>query len=261
MAGASSAQDSLPSFRAVIRSGKVILSWSSPYLNVVQLTVQRSPDSLKGYKSVATLPDPALRENGFLDNRAPDTRQFYRIYVQLQGGIFFTTPSKRAIPESEAPPMVRTPAVYTPIFRATPEPALESAQVIPTWNALLEGGLRPIIARRSRSSIRFAVNPLATDIHTLDVRIPNDLLSPSVFMFINPDGNVLLALPAARASGYRIQFYLPEGGPFFQISRPKEPSLIIDKVNFQRSGWFEFDVYEDDRLKERKRIFIPKTRQ
>ena len=41
----------------------------------------------------------------------------------------------------------------------------------------------------------------------------------------------------------------------------KDPFLIIDKVNFLRSGWFEFEVYEDERLRERKRIFIPKTRQ
>lgn len=257
------AQDTLPSFRAVIRSGKVVLSWVNLSARVVQLTIQRSSDSLQGFKSIAPMPDPSLRENGFMDMRAPDAKQFYRIYVQESGGYFFTTPSRRAIPESEAPPIVRATPIYTP-----PAPKYvpvievqEPAQLIPTVTTLLESGMRPIIAKKTPGRIRFAVQPIAADIKVLDVRIPNSLLSPSVFMLINPEGNLQLALPSDRAGSYRIQFYLPDGAPFFQVSKLKDPYLIIDKVNFQRSGWFEFEVYEDERLRERKRIFIPKTRQ
>ena len=257
------AQDTLPSFRAVIRSGKVVLSWVNLSSRVIQLTIQRSSDSLQGFKSIAPMPDPSLLENGFMDMRAPDTRQFYRIYVQESGGYFFTTPSRRAIPESEAPPIVRSTPIYTPPApKYTPVMEVqEPAQLIPTVNTLMESGLRPMIAKRSPGRIRFAVQPLAVDIKELEVRIPNSLLSPSVFMLINPEGNLQLALPSDRAGSYRIQFFLPDGAPFFQVSKVKDPFLIIDKVNFLRSGWFEFEVYEDERLRERKRIFIPKTRQ
>lgn len=261
--GSVAAQDTLPSFRAVIRSGKVVLSWVNLSSRVVQLTIQRSSDSLQGFKSIAPMPDPALTENGFMDMRAPDTRQFYRIYVQESGGYFFTTPSRRAIPESMAPPIVRATPIYTPPApKYTPviEPQ-EPAQQIPTFNTLMESGVRPMIAKRSPGRIRFAVQPIAVDIRELEVRIPNSLLSPSVFMLINPDGNLQLALPSERAGSYRIQFFLPDGAPFFQVSKVKDPFLIIDKVNFLRSGWFEFEVYENERLRERKRIFIPKTRQ
>lgn len=257
------AQDTLPSFRAVIRSGKVVLSWVNLSNRVVQLTIQRSSDSLQGFKSIAPMPDPALAENGFMDMRAPDTRQFYRIYVQESGGYFFTTPSRRAIPESMAPPIVRSTPIYTPPApKYTPviEPQ-EPAQQIPTLNGLISSGMRPMLAKRAPGRIRFATQPLAVDIKELEVRIPNSLLSPSVFMLINPEGNLQLALPSDRAGSYRIQFFLPDGAPFFQVSKVKDPFLIIDKVNFQRSGWFEFEVYEDERLRERKRIFIPKTRQ
>lgn len=263
LCGPLAAQDTLPSFRAVIRSGKVVLSWVNLSSRVVQLTIQRSSDSLQGYKSIAPMPDPGLPENGFMDMRAPDTRQFYRIYVQESGGYFFTTPARRAIPESEAPPIVRATPIYTqpaPKYTPVPEPQ-EPLQLIPTFNSLLESGLRPVIARRAPGRIRFAVQPLAVDVKVLDVRIPNSLLSPSVFMLINPDGNLQLALPSDRAGSYRVQFFLPDGAPFFQVSKVKDPFLIIDKVNFQRSGWFEFEVYENERLRERKRIFIPKTRQ
>jgi hypothetical protein len=158
---------------------------------------------------------------------------------------------------------VRATPIYTPPApKYTPVVEIqEPAQLIPTVGAWMESGMRPIFAKKSPGRIRFAVQPVAVDVRELEVRIPNSLLSPSVFMMINPEGNLQLALPSNKAGSYRIQFYLPEGGPFFQVSKIKEPFLIIDKVNFMRSGWFEFEVYEDERLRERKRIFIPKTRQ
>lgn len=257
------AQDTLPNFRAVIRSGRVVLSWVNLSPRVVQLTIQRSSDSLQGFKSIAPMPDPALRENGFMDNRAPDTRQFYRIYVQESGGYFYTTPSRRAIPESEAAPIVRIAPIFVqPAQKPVPvAPSNEPAQLIPTFNSLQKAGLKPVMAQWSFGRIRFSTQPLPPETRVLDVRIPAALLNPSVFMFVNPDGNLLLALPESKLSGFRIQFYLPDGAPFFQIARLKEPSLVIDKANFLRSGWFDFEVYEHEMLRERKRIFIPKSRQ
>lgn len=259
-----SAQDTLPNFRAVIRSGRVVLSWVNLSPRVVQLTIQRSSDSLQGFKSIAPMPDPALKENGFMDSRAPDTRQFYRIYVQESGGYFFTTPSRRAIPESEAPPIVRAAPIYVqPAQKTTPIPlpSKETEQQIPTFNNLKQSGFKPVMAKWPTGRIRFSDQQLTADYRILDVKIPSALLNPSVFMFINPDGNLLLALPETKLSGFRIQFYLPDGAPFFQISKLKEPSLVIDKANFLRSGWFDFEVYEHEMLRERKRIFIPKSRQ
>lgn len=170
MASPAHSQDTLPSFRAVIRSGKVVLSWVNLSSRVIQLTIQRSSDSLQGFKSIAPMPDPSLTENGFMDMRAPDTRQYYRIYVQESGGYFFTTPSRRAIPESEAPPIVRARPIYippapkyTPIIEVQ-----EPAQQIPTINSLTASGMRPIIAKRAPGRIRFAVQPIAVEIKELE---------------------------------------------------------------------------------------------
>ena len=66
-------QDTLPDFTVVNRNGKVILSWVNDFPVIKQLSIQRSPDSLKGFKTILTLPDPSSVNNGFLDNNAPDT--------------------------------------------------------------------------------------------------------------------------------------------------------------------------------------------
>ena len=62
-------QDTLPDFSAVIRRGnKVLISWSNPYGGRIrQLSIQRSGDSLRAFKTIMTIPDPTVLQNGFLD--------------------------------------------------------------------------------------------------------------------------------------------------------------------------------------------------
>ncbi|HEX5026646.1 MAG TPA: hypothetical protein VFV68_15305, partial [Agriterribacter sp.] len=70
------AQDTLPNFTVVNRNGKIILSWVNHYPVIKQLSIQRSADSTKGFKTILTLPDPTSVTNGFLDNSAPDVTSF-----------------------------------------------------------------------------------------------------------------------------------------------------------------------------------------
>jgi hypothetical protein len=219
-----SSQDTLPSFSAVIRSGKVIVSWVNPYENIVQITVQRSSDSLQGFRSILTIPDPRTPVNGYLDAKAPDTRQFYRLYVQLPGGRFYLTRSRR--------------------------PFLDSSRTV-----------RFELARNMKSGIRFTDGKSVEDSILLGVEPPPNLYKPSEFVFSDDEGNVSLAFPEAGRKKYRIQFQLPDGKPYLTLTNLKDPLLTLDKANFQKSGWYEFDVYEDDKFKERNKVFIPRGRQ
>ena len=44
----------------------------------------------------------------------------------------------------------------------------------------------------------------------------------------------------------------------FELTEIKDPSLIVDKTNFQHAGWFRFELYDGDQLKEKNKLFIPK---
>ena len=219
-----SAQDTLPSFSAVIRSGKVIVSWVNPYEDIVQITVQRSYDSLQGFRSILTIPDPRTPVNGYLDAKAPDTRQFYRLYVQRSGGRFYLTRSRR--------------------------PFVDSSRSV-----------RFELARNTKSGIRFTDGKSVEDSLFLGSEPSRNLYKPSDFVYSDDEGNVSLAFPEAGKRKYRIQFLLPDGKPYLNVANLKEPLLTLDKANFQRSGWYEFDVYEDEKFKERNKVFIPKGRQ
>ena len=73
-------QDTLPDFTVVNRNGKVILSWVNDFPVIKQLSIQRSPDSLKGFKT-------------------------YKLYILLDNGNYmFSTAQK---PHKDRPPVAK----------------------------------------------------------------------------------------------------------------------------------------------------------
>src|SRR5580704_4202152 len=90
------AQDTLPRFTATARGpGKILISWHNNYPVVSQISIQRSPDSLKDFTTLLTVPDPKLPENGAVDSKAIHPNFYYRLFVVLDNGKYFFTPSRR----------------------------------------------------------------------------------------------------------------------------------------------------------------------
>ncbi|HSC36537.1 MAG TPA: hypothetical protein VLD19_01650, partial [Chitinophagaceae bacterium] len=79
------AQDTLPKFTLVNKgNGRIIISWTSPYKSSVhQLSIQRSFDSTRNFKTILTLPDPTVPQNGYVDTKAPTEHMFYRLFILL----------------------------------------------------------------------------------------------------------------------------------------------------------------------------------
>lgn len=89
-------QEMLPDFSVYkIGGNRVVVSWLHNYNDVKQLSVQRSYDKNNYFKTIGTMPDPAIKQNGFADVQAPTDSMYYRIFVMFEGGRFFTTKVKR----------------------------------------------------------------------------------------------------------------------------------------------------------------------
>ena len=217
-------QDTLPSFTVKNRFGKVIVSWTNPFDSLVQISIQRSPDSLKGFKTILTIPDPRAITNGFLDSKAPNTTQFYKLYVQRPGGRYFFTKAQK--------------------------PVVDSSRTV-----------KYELASNKSSGIKYINGAPQQDSAKLKVPDMKNIFTPSIFVYTNPEGNVVVVLPEQKSKAYSLKFFLPDGTPVFQMSKVKESMLTLDKSNFQRSGWFNFELYENDVLKEKSKLFIPKDRQ
>ncbi len=242
-AGPLFAQDTLPAFTVKNRYGRIIISWVNPFDSLVQISIQRSPDTLKGFKTIATLPDPAAVTNGYLDSKAPNANQFYKIYVQQPGGQFFTTKAMR--------PVVDTARVVASTGK---NPAARMSKEDSTKAIRLE------LAGPPGTGGRYADGrPIADSGKSLSGQVIVTY-TPSVFVYTNKDGNVVVALPEAKVNIFSLKFYRENGTPVFQLNRVKEPMLILDKSNFLHSGWFSFELYENDKLLEKKRIYVPRDR-
>jgi hypothetical protein len=215
------AGDTLPSFSVKNRLGKIIISWVNNFPELVQISIQRSPDSLRGYKTILTVPDASAITNGYLDNKAPDQKSFYRLYVQQPGGKYFFTKPARPIVDTSR-------------------------------------NIKYEIAKNNQVTIRNNNGHQQTD--SMAVKAPEVKPSfiPSSFVFTNIDGNVSIALPNAKQANYTLKFYREDDTPLFQMSRVKEEQLTLDKSNFVKSGWFKFELFENEMLKEKHKFFIPR---
>ena len=118
----------------------------------------------------------------------------------------------------------------------------------------LEAGLykrfRDSVAARTKDTI-YSVDNNRADIHPF---VPKYVWKPSVYVFTNTQGYVSIVLPQFKQHKYHIIFYEEDGSELFRIKTIKEGELVLDKANFIHAGWFHFELFEDDKLKEKSKF-------
>jgi hypothetical protein len=223
-----SAQDTLPKFSVKnVGNSRIIISWTNNYQVVKQISIQRSADSLKNYKTILSVPDPMNKENGYVDTKAPYTNMFYRLFIVLDGSRFQFTSSKR--------PMIDT----TQVVMAT-----EQKKLLDPFSIEVN---RP--AKDMDSTLK---------VSGLDARNKPAIWIPSVYVYAAKDGNIHLNLPEEDTKKYSVKFYDENDHFLFEIKDLNESSLILDKTNFYHAGWFKFELFADDKLKEKNKFYIEK---
>ena len=290
ISGVVAAQDTLPKFTLLNKgAGRIIISWSNPFgRKIHQLSIQRSADSLKNFKSILTLPDPTVPENGFADTKAPADNLFYRLYILLDSGKYiFSNPKRptldmarpaspvtRLLPESSLPP---DSAAALPAPAATGaaakepktepvKPVVKPREVIPEKVVFVKrrdtlvARVPASLARRYRDSVlaRSRDTVVFNNPDTIFIRpfVPKEVYRPSKFVFTDRDGNVKLMLPLAAEKKYTLKFFDDRNIPALEIKQIKDSVLTLDKSNFIHAGWFSFELFEDGLLKEKHKLYI-----
>ncbi len=95
---AAAQQDTLPNFS--VKNGgnnRYIIGWTNPFPNMKQISIQRSHDSLRNYKTILSVADPKAVQNGFVDTQAPNDHMYYRIFYVVGDGMFFFTEAKKPV--------------------------------------------------------------------------------------------------------------------------------------------------------------------
>jgi hypothetical protein len=206
------AQDTLPRF-TVRNAGnnRIILGWINNYPVTKQISIQRSFDSLKNYKTILSVTDPSALQNGFADTKATNDHMFYRLFINLDQGQFFFTAAKK--------------------------PSVDTSQITDIPVVKDNGWIDSKQAAKKTEKADFV---------------------PSFYVYTNKDGYVFINLPDADRKKYRIKFFEEGDGLLFELKNIKDPALTLDKANFIHSGWFTFELYNEDKLIEKNKLYLPK---
>ena len=289
-----SAQDTLPRFSVAARgTGKILISWHNNYRVVSQISIQRSTDSSKNFATLITVPDPKLPENGAMDTRAPHPNFYYRLFIVLEGGKYLFTPSRRpgantgetaaAIREDEeetdpvlsktdrqrivftepgnykGTPQIKSPSSIT--AHGSPEIEVKKTVFVKKGDSVV-GQIPGYKLRSFRDSLLMKTKDTLVfiDGDSLLIKpfVPKEIYRTSSYVFTGKLGNVHLSLPETIKRHYSIKFYDDTNKLLFELSEIKDSSLILDKSNFLHAGWFRFELYDGEQLKEKNKLFIPK---
>lgn len=229
---AANAQEVLPGITVLQSGEKVIVSWKNEYDKpVAALTIQRSYDSLKNFTTIGSVLNPQNRENGYADATPPYNKMYYRIFLAFEGGTYIITPSVRPTKDS--------------LYKSS------AANIKYPWQLGPSEDNKPIV--RIPEPPVFDLPPV-----NKDVPVKPEPNFPSKWIYTAKDNNVVLYLPAAASKKYVAVFYDELERKVFELNNLKEEFLIIEKVNFVRSGWYSFQLFESGKLVEKNKFFVPK---
>jgi len=221
------AQDTLPKFSVKNSGGRIIISWTNNYSLVKQISIQRSADSLRNYKTILSVPDPMNKQNGYADTKAPAPNMFYRLFIVLDGSMFvFSNPRRPVVDSAEMQAEAERKKMLDPF-------SVDVNKPVKNIDSTLKS-------------------------NAFDSKNKPNIWVPSIYLYTAKDGNVHLNLPDADTKRYSVKIYDENDNLMFEIKDLKESSLIIDKTNFFHAGWFRFELYYDDKLKEKNKFYIGK---
>ena len=253
------AQDSLPAFSVVNKgNNRVVISWVNKFPQLKQISIQRSTDSLSNFKSLVTVPDPNNKQNGYLDSKAPNDKMFYRLYVLVDGANFIFTKSKRPANDS----------IRTALLSDTSSKAASDSNYLKVVEKIIRQNLPDsaltteelILLKRYRNSKQDLFSDSINRKIDAVVKTKNkpDVVIPQYRIIANKDGLVRISLLDINNKKYSIKFYEDDDTFLFELKDIKETLLMLEKSNFYHSGWFKSELYENDKLIEKNRFFIPK---
>jgi len=247
------AQNPLPDFSVEdLGKNKTRISWNNQYGEAcVQLTVQASLDSARGFKTIFSTESPQLPLNGFVYDLPFPAKFYYRISYILNGNAFYFTPSKTPVPAGviQGPEQLLSTNDSSRIITIRKYDSVV-AQIPYTKYKMFKDSLTV----KTKDTL-FIISEGEIVIKPYN---PSNFYKASLYVVNNPDGFIEIKLPDAAIKNYKIVFFDTDGKKLFTINKITDTDLVIDKANFQHAGWFNFELYEDGNLKERNKILLQK---
>ncbi|MGI8952835.1 MAG: hypothetical protein ACR2FN_14775 [Chitinophagaceae bacterium] len=244
------AQNGFPDFSIEdLGKGRIRIGWFNQYGNsCIQINVQKSYDSLKYYRTVFVPQSPELPQNGFVDEAGTSSFMYYRIFYVLNGGAYYFTKAKHAASGFVSSAIIENGdpnQTIKVIIKDTVSMQLNFAQF---------KRFKDSIFNNTRDSL-FSIN---SDEVILKPYIPQGDFIPSMYVYTDRSGYININVPDAKQKNYSLIFFDSDYKELFTIKHLDYSQLILDKADFVHGGWFLFELYEGNKLKERNRFFLQK---
>lgn len=250
----------LPSFKATVKGPSTVISWNVSEEKLTLLVIQKSIDSLNGFKSIASMPDPNTSSNGFVDKNNKDLNFYYRIFYAGVDGKYFFTESKKAQIEIIKPIVksninkdtVKAINSIAPDINEVLVKKTTTVKLIDTIEQLPKKELIESVLpmKENSSTTNFSIN-----LYTEKLEVENKLTT-NPYLFVSKENNLMLIIPENHKRKFQLQVWKEDGTHIFTIKNIKDAQLLIDKSNFIYSGWFKYEISEGEQLKERGRFLI-----
>ena len=116
-----------------------------------------------------------------------------------------------------------------------------------------------ILKRYRAGKLDLFTDPISKKINgDLKNKTKPDVQIPIYRIIASKDGLVRIMLADFENKKYTIKFFEDDDTFLFELKNIKEASLMLEKSNFYHSGWFKSELYDEGKLVEKNRFFIPK---
>jgi hypothetical protein len=258
-------QPTLPDMACVTQNGINILTWNCQYDGLKSIAVQRSTDSNFNYVTIGYVKDLKKGVQFYLDGHPKAGTNWYRITLIFGSNLAWTTNRIRVTVDSSQiakgrvlPPndslqglassfKTRTVKVDTSTTPGSDTAARGSAAALAAANApkvVVTSTMTPKLKTDSAAAPVKAPPPAIQIPDITEVNAYSYIKSQ--YVFTNPfTGHVNIELSEAPKSKFSIDFFDSDNVKVLEIPRIMEPSVIVDKRNFQRTGMYKFELYKD----------------
>ena len=250
------AQPALPEF-SIIKGPKnhTIISWRNNFGDqLTVLTIQRSADSVRNFRTIYSVNNLSLQANAYTDNKPMPGEEYYRMYYMLKNGTYNFTKAKR----------VTTGFVPDDLLTR-----LDSKKMISVIGAASRKFEYPALFRLKDSVLNYTSDSLYfINDSTIEYKKFNavaamaktetsNLQPVSKFLYLNADNYIVLKFPEQELSHYSMTIYKQNGtSVLFKIPKFENSEIILNKTSFLRTGWYPYEIYKDGKLQERSRMEI-----
>ena len=245
-------QETLPDF--TIKKGaqnQKIISWRNNYGDmIIILNIQRSGDSVRDFRTIYSVQNPALAVNAYTDMKPVPGADYYRIYYMMKNGSYYFTQAKKITSGFISAGLYGFLNAEHVIIQGDEDRTVTIEDFHKIADSVLFNTSDSIFYTSDSTVTYKKYNAVAAVVS--ESAVGNSYIPASNYLFMSPDGNPVIRFPDNDAYDYSMIIYQPDGNTvLYKIDHFPDSGIILSKSSFEHSGFYPYELFKNGKLKER----------